>query len=326
MLLASRRFFFLLAGCCGLLAACSGDTAPQAADAPAPTASAPGGQVNSPPQIVGTPVTTATPGTSYSFQPTASDANNDPLTFGIDNRPPWATFSTTTGELTGTPTAGTFNNIVVSVSDGQHDVQLTPFSIIVQAASGTNSAPAISGAPPTTPTISGTPATSVLQGTQYSFTPGAHDADGDTLTFSIVNRPSWASFTTSTGHLQGTPNPQHVGTTNGIVIAVTDGAASAALASFSVTVQAAATGSATLSWTPPTTNSDGSPLTNLAGYKVYWGTSQGNYPNSVTLNNAGLTSYVVGNLVPGTYFFVMTAVNGSSAESPRSNAASKTIP
>jgi hypothetical protein len=152
-------------------------------------------------------------------------------------------------------------------------------------------------------------------------TPAPTAADGDCDVLRGAERRG-----TSTGLLQGTPGPAHVGTTSGIVIAVTDGAASAALASFSVTVQAAATGSATLSWTPPTTNSDGSPLTNLAGYKVYWGTSEGNYPNSVTLNSPGLSSYVLENLVAGTYFFVVTALNASGSESPRSNAASKTIP
>jgi len=80
-----------------------------------------------------------------------------------------------------------------------------------------------------------------------------------------------------------------------------------------------------LMWTPPTQNTDGSPLTNLAGYKIYWGTTQGAYPNSATLNNPGLTSYVVGNLVPGTYYFAATAFNASGQESPLSNGASKTI-
>ena len=90
-------------------------------------------------------------------------------------------------------------------------------------------------------------------------------------------------------------------------------------------MQAVALGSATLSWTPPTTNTDGSPLTNLAGYKVYWGTSQGNYSNSVTLNNAGLSMYVVENLTPGTWFFVATAFNSAGTESSFSSVASKTI-
>jgi hypothetical protein len=271
---------------------------------------------NSPPTITGTPPTSVTAGSQYSFTPTANDADGNTLTFSIANRPSWATFNTSTGRLLGTPTAanvGTTSGIVIGVSDGQASAQLASFSITVNAA------------PNSAPTIGGTPATSVLQGTQYSFTPTANDANGDTLTFSITNRPAWATFTASTGRLQGTPGPEHVGTTSGIVISVSDGVASSSLATFSVTVQGVATGSATLSWTPPTTNSDGSALTNLAGYKVYWGTSQGNYPNSVTLNNAGLTSYVVENLVPGTYFFAMAAFNSSGAESPLSNAASKTI-
>ena len=90
-------------------------------------------------------------------------------------------------------------------------------------------------------------------------------------------------------------------------------------------MQAFATGSATLTWTPPTQNSDGTPLTNLAGYKVYWGPTAGSYPNSVTVNNPGLTSYVVDNLVPGTYFFAAKAFNSAGTESEFSNAATKTI-
>jgi hypothetical protein len=175
------------------------------------------------------------------------------------------------------------------------------------------------------PTISGTPPTAVMQGTAYSFQPTASDADGDTLTFAIVNKPSWATFSTSTGRLQGTPSAGDVGTTSGIVISVSDGKApSVALAAFSVTVQAVATGSATLTWTPPTTNTDGSALTDLAGYKIYWGTTQGTYPNSVSVPNT-VTSYVIPNLVPGTYFFVATALNSTQVESTFSAPASKTI-
>lgn len=271
---------------------------------------------NTPPTISGAPPTTATVGTAYSFTPTASDANGGTLTFSIANRPSWATFSSSNGRLQGTPAAanvGTFANVTVSVSDGQDSVQLAPFSIVVSAA------------PNRAPTISGTPPTAVAQGTPFAFVPVANDPDGDTLTFSITNRPAWASFDAATGRLSGTPGAQHVGTTTGIVISVSDGKVSAALTAFNVTVQALAMGSATLSWTPPTTNTDGSPLTNLAGYKVYWGTAQGTYPNSVTLNNPGLTAYVVENLGPGTWFFVATAVNSAGVESAFSGSGSKTI-
>jgi hypothetical protein len=175
------------------------------------------------------------------------------------------------------------------------------------------------------PTISGTPGGMVMSSQQYSFTPGASDTDGDTLTFTIANKPGWAAFSTSTGQLSGTPGPGDVGTYSNIQITVSDGAATANLAAFSVQVVATATGSATLTWMPPTQNTDGSALTDLAGYKIYWGQSQGTYPNSVTLNNAGLTSYVVEQLTPATWYFVATAINSQGMESAFSTAASKVV-
>ncbi len=87
-----------------------------------------------------------------------------------------------------------------------------------------------------------------------------------------------------------------------------------------------ALGAATLDWMPPTTNKDGSPLTDLAGYRVYWGTTPGSYPNSVTVDNPGIASYMVENLVPSTYYFVTTAFNIAGIESEFSNMAQKTIP
>ena len=85
------------------------------------------------------------------------------------------------------------------------------------------------------------------------------------------------------------------------------------------------TGSATLSWNPPTSNTDGSPLLNLAAYRVYWGTAAGSYPNTVTLNNPGLATYVVEGLAPARWYFTVTAVNGAGVESSFSNVVSKTI-
>jgi hypothetical protein len=272
------------------------------------------GGANGAPTISGSPSTSATVGTAYSFTPTASDPNGDALTFGVANLPPWATFSASTGRLAGTPTAtGTFSNIAISVSDGKSTAQLAPFSIAVAAVP--NAAPRISGVPPT----------SVLPGSPYSFTPTASDADGDPLTFVIANKPAWATFAPSTGRLSGTPAAGDVGTTAGVVISVTDGKATSSLPAFSLTVQGTATGSATLTWTPPTQNTDGTALTTLSGYKVYWGPAQNNYPNSVTLNNPGLSSYVAGSLVPGTYYFTVTALSSSGEESTFSNVATKTI-
>ena len=84
-------------------------------------------------------------------------------------------------------------------------------------------------------------------------------------------------------------------------------------------------GTATLSWTPPSTRLDGSALTNLAGYRVYYGTSSGNYSDTITINNVGLTEYVIDNLPSNTYYFVITAVDSSGAESPYSAEASKAL-
>jgi hypothetical protein len=271
---------------------------------------------NRAPVISGAPATSVAPGSFYSFEPTASDADGDPLTFSISNAPSWATFSTTTGRLRGTPTTsnvGTFSNIVIRVSDGKATAQLPAFAIVV--GNTTNRAPVISG----------TPTTSILQGTAYSFQPTASDADGDPLTFSISNAPSWATFSTTTGRLQGTPTAGNVGTFSNVTIRVSDGKTTTSLPAFAITVLAVASGSATLSWTPPTRNTDGSTLTNLAGYRVQWGSSLGSYTKSVTLSNAGLTSYVVENLAPGTYYFVISARNSAGVESALSNAASKTI-
>jgi hypothetical protein len=81
-------------------------------------------------------------GSSYSFTPTASDADGDTLGFSISNIPGWASFSQRTGRLSGTPgnsDAGTYSNIVIAVSDGQKTVALPAFSIAVTAVQGTSS-------------------------------------------------------------------------------------------------------------------------------------------------------------------------------------------
>jgi hypothetical protein len=86
-----------------------------------------------------------------------------------------------------------------------------------------------------------------------------------------------------------------------------------------------AAGSATLSWSVPTENTNGTPLTDLAGYHIYYGTTKGIWTSTITVLDASETSHVVSGLSPGTYYFTVTAFNSEGMDSPDSNIGSKTI-
>jgi hypothetical protein len=254
-------------------------------------------------------------GSTYSFVPVAHDPDTSArrLRFYISNRPSWATFSSRTGALQGTPTsAGSWANIVIAVSDGFSTASLPAFSIAALAANSP-------------PRISGTPASLVLANSAYRFDPTASDPDGDALSFTIQNAPSWLSFSSDTGALSGTPAAADVGTYSNIVISVSDGTQGASLPAFAITVSDVANGTATLNWTPPTTNTDGSELTDLSGYSIYYGTNANDLSTVIQLNDPGLSTYVIDGLASGTYYFAMTARAASGAESEKSQIASKTI-
>ncbi|MEJ2694223.1 MAG: putative Ig domain-containing protein, partial [Candidatus Thiodiazotropha sp.] len=86
------------------------------------------------------------------------------------------------------------------------------------------------------PIIQGTPPSSVSVNESYIFIPTVTDANGDTLTFSITNPPSWSNFDTATGELSGVPGSIDVGDYNNIVISVSDGTDSAAIQAFTISV------------------------------------------------------------------------------------------
>jgi hypothetical protein len=85
-------------------------------------------------------------------------------------------------------------------------------------------------------------------------------------------------------------------------------------------------GSATLNWTPVTKNRDGTLLTDLAGYRLHYGTSASSLSAVVELANPNLTTYLVSNLPSGTWYFGVTAYASNGTESPMSNIVQKTIP
>ena len=271
---------------------------------------------NRAPTITGTPATTVNSGSAYSFTPVGSDPDGNTLTYSIQNLPSWASFSATTGRLSGTPTSanvGTSARITITVTDGTATASLPSFTIQVVAPANR------------APTISGTPLLSINVLLPYSFQPSASDPDGNTLTFSIQNRPAWATFNTATGRLSGTPALTDIATFANIIISVSDGTASASLPGFSLSVLQAANGSALVSWTAPTTNTDGSALTDLASYEIRYGRASTLLDQSAPVNNPGLTSYTVENLSQGTWYFAVLAVNAAGVGSDISNVATKTI-
>lgn len=272
--------------------------------------SSPLASANTAPTIRGAPATSVVVAHPYAFQPSASDSDRDRLTFSITHKPWWAVFSASTGRLSGsTQHTGTFYDIVICVSDGINRRCLPAFTLKVVA-------------PSAAPVISGTPAAAVTAGSAYSFRPTAHDPNGLPLTFGIFDKPGWLNFNHTTGQLSGTPTAANVGEYMHIGITVSNGYHQAALASFSITVNSGGAqlppGGVTLSWTPPTQNTNGTTLTNLAGYHIYYGQNESSLGQKVNITNAGLASYVVSNLAAGTWYFALTAVNSLGVESPRS--------
>jgi hypothetical protein len=83
-------------------------------------------------------------------------------------------------------------------------------------------------------------------------------------------------------------------------------------------------GSATLSWQPPQTNTDGTALTNLAGYYIHYGTSI-SLDLQVKITTVGLTRYVIDNLAAGTWYFAVSSYNSAGVESAQSAIVSKAI-
>jgi hypothetical protein len=174
-------------------------------------------------------------------------------------------------------------------------------------------------------TIRGTPRASVAVGRTYNFQPVAANEDGRALTFSAQNLPTWLSLDASNGRLTGTPTEADVGTYAGITLNVSNGASNASLGPFTLTVVAYGDGTASLSWTPPTENSDGSALRDLAGFVILYGFSPDELTESTTIDDPSVTRYVVEGLTSGTWYFAVQATNASGARSEASSVASKTI-
>ncbi len=163
-------------------------------------------------------------GSLLEFVVTANDPNGDSLNYSISGLPDGAAFDSDQQKFSWTPNyaqAGSFN-LQVSVTDGTY----SDTEQIVVTVTNSNRPPVISGSP----------STSVMATTSYSFTPEASDPDGDAVSFSIANKPGWATFDTTSGQLSGLPTDAQVGSYSNIVISVSDGSNSLSLAPFTIDV------------------------------------------------------------------------------------------
>jgi hypothetical protein len=102
------------------------------------------------------------------------------------------------------------------------------------------------------------------------------------------------------------------------------GAGGSAAQSATVTV-AATTGTATLVWSAPTTNTNGTAVTPLSGYTIYYGTSSASLTNSVVVSGANMTTYAITGLAAGTWYFALSANATDGSQSATSNIGSITI-
>ncbi len=283
-------------------------------------------QSNRAPVIRGAPATSIEADKSYSFQPQASDPEGKRLTFSIKNKPSWASFSTSTGKLSGKPGTshvGKTSKIAITVSDGKLKAALPGFTINVKKPKNQP------------PKVSGKPATQATVGKAYRFKPTGSDPEKQKITWSISGKPSGSKFDVKTGQLDWTPTS--TGTAAKIVIRATDTqGASTALPAFSIkvasstaktTASAKSSATAALSWSTPAHYANGDPLpqSKLAGFRIYSGSSSGSLKRIAEVDGR-TTNLTVNNLGKGTHYFAVTALIADGSESPYSAIVSKKVP
>jgi hypothetical protein len=135
---------------------------------------------------------------------------------------------------------------------------------------------------------------------------------------------SWANDRGGEGVADGTDSWQTANIelelgANTITITAEDTAGETTSKSIAVNRESGENGSATLAWDAPTTRVDGTPLTNLAGYKIFYGRMSGIYDYEIEVNSPGVSTYVVEDLVSGDWYFALAAYDSAGLESDRSN-------
>lgn len=171
-------------------------------------------EVNLPPIINGNPMTSIEAGNTYIFIPTASDPDGDTLSFSISNKPSWASFSATTGQLSGVPTnsnVNTYINIVVSVSDGTNATSLNSFNITVTENTSNNE--------PICSTIPTQSATETEAFNSLNLDTYCTDSDGDDVSYTLTASSLGYSGTTD-GLVSINPVPDNTASLSPITVTV----------------------------------------------------------------------------------------------------------
>jgi hypothetical protein len=207
---------------------------------------------------------------------------------------------------------------------------------VTAATSATVDVPALSNLPPS---IVIAAVADAQVGAAFDYQPVAQDPESDTLRFTAVNLPTWASLDPASGHISGTPGPTDEGLYESISITVADATHRIDTAPFSIVVNPAldvdtalaanpvqeGNATASLQWEMPPSKVDGEPLDDLAGYRILYGRSSSDLDHSVMIPDPATTSYQFSTLTSGIWYFAVVAVNANGLEGPPTTLATKSI-
>ena len=154
----------------------------------------------------------------------------------------------------------------------------------------------------------------------------AGNANSDMGIFKV----SWANDRGGEGIANGTESWQIASISlelgeNKITVIAEDTSGATTSRSIVVNRESGQVGSVALSWSAPTARTDGSPLNDLTGYKIFYGRMSGIYDYQIDINNPGILTYVIENLVSGNWYFALSAYDSAGVESDHSNEVARQI-
>ncbi|MCU7935406.1 MAG: VCBS repeat-containing protein, partial [Candidatus Thiodiazotropha sp. (ex Dulcina madagascariensis)] len=202
--------------------------------------------VNDPPSMISTPVTSATAGVLYSYDVEAIDPEGDPLTFALDAAPAGMVIDTATGLINWTPAMAQvgLQGVIVRVGDGKGGFATQSYSVTVSLPANTP------------PSITSIAVTNATEGQLYNYDVDATDADGDTLSYSLVTAPAGMTIDGTSGLIAWTPTAAQIGS-HPVSVQADDGNGGTATQNYTVIVDPAPNAAPAITSTPVTTATEG---------------------------------------------------------------------